>query len=139
MLFSFIVKLSYYQPNVAGSRVHGRAYLEAYNPRVGQNPAPNLRVRLRRLIVASVLTIAGAAAFAFLVDYAIFKLRVAENWHAYGSVVADHSDAIPQKSGKTQLIFDPPQPQTCVHALFPHEGYLTCWYLSRHSEQRTNF
>jgi hypothetical protein len=28
---------------------------------------------------------------------------------------------------------------TCVHSLFPHMGYQPCWYLSRHSEQRTNY
>ena len=101
--------------------------------------APNLRARLRRLLVVSVLTIVGAAALAFVVDYAIFRLRVAANWNPYGSVVVDHYDAIPQKSGKTELIFDLPQPQTCVHAVFPHGGSPPCWYLSRHPEQRTNF
>jgi len=43
-----------------------------------------------------------------------------------------------QKNGKTQFIFDPPAPETCVHALFPHAGMQPCWYLSRHPEQRTN-
>jgi hypothetical protein len=47
-------------------------------------------------------------------------------------------DAIAQKSGKTQFIFQPPQPQTCIHALLPHSGYSTCWYLSKHPEQRTD-
>jgi hypothetical protein len=26
--------------------------------------------------------------------------------------------------------------QTCVHALFPHQGYVPCWYLSRHLVQQ---
>jgi hypothetical protein len=111
---------------------------------VSQFPAPNLpvanlRVRLRRFFVASILTIAGAAAISFILDYAVFRLRVAENWAPYGSVIVEHYDAIPQKSGKTQLIFDPPAPQTCVNALFPHAGDLPCWYLSRHPEQRTSY
>jgi hypothetical protein len=106
---------------------------------VAQIPAPNLRVRLKRFFVTSILTVVGAAAITFIVDYAIFRLRVAANWNPYGSVIVDHYDAIPQKSGKTQFIFDPPAPQTCVHALFPHAGSLPCWYLSRHPEQRTNY
>jgi hypothetical protein len=106
---------------------------------VEQIPAPNLRVRLRRFFFASILAIAGIAVLSFVLDYAIFRLRVAANWNPYGSVTVEHYDAIPQKSGKTQFIFDPPQPQTCVHALFPHAGALPCWYLSRHPEQRTNY
>ena len=56
----------------------------------------------------------------------------------YGSVTVNHYYAVLQKNGKTQFIFDPPQAQTCVHALFPHGGWLPCWYLSRHPEQRTD-
>jgi hypothetical protein len=102
-------------------------------------PASNLRARLRRLFVASLITIVGVVALAFVVDYAIFRIRVAANWNPYGSVTVDHYDAIPQKNGKTQFIFDPPGPQACVHASFPHADLLPCWYLSRHPEQRTNY
>ena len=99
---------------------------------------PNLRVRLKRALLATVLTVVGVAALAFGLDYAVFRLRVAANWNPYGSVTVDHYYAVLQKSGKTEFIFDPPGPQTCVHALFPHEGWLPCWYLSRHPEQRTD-
>jgi hypothetical protein len=106
---------------------------------VNQPPSPNLRARLRRFFVVSVLTIVGVAAISFILDYAIFRFRVAANWTPYGSVIVEHYDAIPQKSGKTQFIFDPPAPQTCVNALFSHAGDLPCWYLSRHREQRTSY
>jgi hypothetical protein len=56
-----------------------------------------------------------------------------------GSVVVERYDAIPEKNGKTEFAFEEPTSQKCVHALFPHWGYPTCWYLSRHSEQRINF
>jgi hypothetical protein len=106
---------------------------------VDQTPAPNLRLRLRRLFVRSILTVVTVTALAFVLDYAVFRVRVAANRNPYGSVVVEHYDAIPQKSGKTQLIFDPPQPQTCVNALFPHAGSPPCWYLRRHPEQVTNY
>jgi hypothetical protein len=106
---------------------------------VNQKTAPNLRVRLRRLFAATILIVVGVGMLSFVVDYAVFRLRLAANWSPYGSVVVDHYDAIPQKSGKTQYVFDPPAPQTCVHALFPHAGALPCWYLSRHPEQSTNY
>ena len=103
-----------------------------------QIPVPNLRTRLRRVFVAAILTILGSAALAYGLDYTVFKIRAATNRNAYGSVTVNHYDAILQKNGKTQLIFDPPQAQTCVNALFPHSGWLPCWYLSRHPDQRTD-
>jgi hypothetical protein len=90
------------------------------------------------MFLATMLAIAGLAVLIFMVDYAVFRVRVAANWNPYGLVTVDHYYAVAQKSGKTQFIFDPPQAQTCVHALFPHAGSLPCWYLVRHPEQRTN-
>jgi len=105
---------------------------------VTQIPVPNLRTRLRRVFVAAILTILGSAALAYGLDYTVFKIRAVTNRNAYGSVTVNHYYAILQKNGKTQLIFDPPQAQTCVNALFPHSGWLPCWYLSRHPDQRTD-
>ena len=90
------------------------------------------------MLIAVIVTLAGVAAVAWVLDYAVFEFRVAVKWNPYGSVVVNHYYAIPQKSGKTQLIFDPPTPQPCVNALFPHAGWLPCWYLSRHPDQRSN-
>lgn len=56
-----------------------------------------------------------------------------------GSVVVQRYDAIPEKNGKTEFALEEPSTQKCVHAVFPHMGYPTCWYLIRHSEQRINF
>lgn len=77
-------------------------------------------------------------ALAFLLDYLVFRIRVATNSNPYGSVTVSRYYAVAQKNGKTQFIFDPPEPETCVHALFPHSGLKPCWYLSRHPEQRTD-
>lgn len=101
-------------------------------------PVPNLGIRLRRWLLAAVLCVAGATAVAWVFDFAVFEVRVAAKWNPYGSVTVYHYYAIPQKSGKTQFIFDPPAPRTCVNALFPHQGWLPCWYLKGHPEQRTN-
>jgi hypothetical protein len=100
--------------------------------------ALNLRARLRRIFLRTILGLIAIAAIAFILDYAIFRLRAATNRSAYGSVKVTHYYAILQKSGKTQFIFEPPQSQTCVNALFPHSGWLPCWYLNRNPEQRTD-
>jgi hypothetical protein len=88
--------------------------------------------------LAVTLTVVGAAVVAYLLDYAVFRIRAAARRNAYGSVTVNHYYAVLQKNGKTQLIFDPPQAQTCVNTLFPHSGWLPCWYLSRHPDQRTD-
>ena len=100
--------------------------------------APNLRDRLQRIFVAVILIVIAAGALAYGLDYAVFRVRAAADRNAYGSVTVNHYYAVLQKNGKTQFIFDPPQAQTCVNALFPHEGSLPCWYLSRHPDQRTD-
>jgi hypothetical protein len=98
----------------------------------------NLREKLRRIFIGTVLIILGVALLAFGVDFTVFRIRAATNHNAYGSVTVNHYYAILQKNGKTSLIFDPPQPEGCVNALFPHTGLQPCWYLTRHPDQRTN-
>ncbi len=100
--------------------------------------AAKLRERLRRIFLGVLLFTLGTAVLTFAVDFGVFRLRLAANRNPYGSVVVSHSYAVLQKNGKTQFIFDPPAPETCVHALFPHSGVQPCWYLSRNPEQRTN-
>jgi len=99
---------------------------------------PNLRVRLRRWFVALSLGAASLAAVMFVADYSVLRIRATTNRNAYGVVTVNHYYAVLQKNGKTQFIFDPPQDQTCVHTLFPHAGFLPCWYLIRHPDQRTD-
>jgi hypothetical protein len=84
------------------------------------------------------VTVVAASALAFGLDYAAFRIRAATNRNAYGAVTVNHYTAVLQKNGKTTLTFDPPQPWTCVNSLFPHQGWLPCWYLSRHTDQRTD-
>jgi hypothetical protein len=100
--------------------------------------AQNLRETLRRIFLGAVLLILGSAALVYVVDFAVLRIRVATNRKPYGSVMVNHITAVLQKNGKTQFIVDPPQPQTCVHSLFPHSGSQPCWYLSKHPDQRTN-
>jgi hypothetical protein len=99
---------------------------------------PNLRTRLRRIFLRAILYVVGAGLLAFVTDWAVFRVRVATNRSPYDSVTVRHYYAVQLKNGKTEFIFDPPQPWTCVNALFPHAGCLPCWYLKRHPEQRTD-
>ena len=93
---------------------------------------------LKRLIILGLASIAALALLAYSVDYLVFRYRVATNRQPYGQFTVSSYDAVQQKSGKTEFIFNPPEPQTCAHALFPRDGFVPCWYLQRHTEPRTN-
>jgi hypothetical protein len=99
---------------------------------------PQIKAFLKRLLVITVLSALGITVIAYLIDYVVFRYRVAANRNPYGRVTVNSYYAVGEKSGKTEFIFNPPENQTCVHALFPHFGYEPCWYLQGHSEPRTN-
>jgi hypothetical protein len=96
-----------------------------------------MRSFLKRFVGATILFAAGVLVIAYAVDYGVFRSRMAAN-KALGQVTVRRYDAVEQKSGKTVFLFEPPQTQACVNSLFPRAGYLPCWYLRRHSEQRTD-
>ena len=75
---------------------------------------------------------------AYPADYAVFLYRLSTNRRPFGQITVTTYDAVAQKNGKTEFIFNPPEPQTCANALFPRAGYQPCWYLQRHTEQRIN-
>jgi hypothetical protein len=95
-------------------------------------------MRWKRILRAVALSVMGAGLLLYASDYLVFKIRVATNRNPYGSVTVQRFDAVLKKNGKTQFLFDPPQPQTCTNSLFPHDDFAPCWYLNRHREQGTS-
>jgi len=93
---------------------------------------------LKRVIGIGLLSAMGLTLLAYAADYAVFRYRLSSNRRPFGQVTVTTYDAVAQKNGKTEYIFNPPEAQTCVNALFPRAGYQPCWYLQRHTEQRTN-
>ena len=91
---------------------------------------------IRRLVVIGVSSVLAATLLAYAVDFLVFRYRVTTNRQPFGQVTVSSYDAVPQKHGKTEFIFNPPEAQTCVHSLFPHEQFKPCWYLQKHTEQR---
>lgn len=70
----------------------------------------------------------------FLCDY--FTLKYSSQ--PTGSVQVQRYYAVTLKNKKTEFMFDPPEPETCVNSLFPHYGDSPCWYLARHKKQRVD-
>jgi len=101
------------------------------------SPIPPIRV-IRKVALLFLGGLVAILALSFLLDDAVFRIRAATGKNAFGSVVVTHYYAVGEKGGKTEYIFDQPQPWPCVNSLFPHAGDLPCWYLRRHPEQQTN-
>jgi hypothetical protein len=98
--------------------------------------SPRIKHLLKRAIIVTTSSALGVSALAYAIDYAVFRHRMATKRQPFGQIVVTTYDAIEQKSGKTQFIFNPPEVQTCANALFPRQGYVPCWYLKRHADQR---
>jgi hypothetical protein len=99
---------------------------------------PSIKHSLKRVILIAISSVLGLALLTYVLDYAVFRYRLATNHQPFRQVTVTSYDAVAQKNGKTQFLFNPPEAQTCVNALFPRQGYVPCWYLQRHTEQRTN-
>jgi hypothetical protein len=93
---------------------------------------------LKKVCATAMLSIVGLSLIAYGLDYVVFRYKVAKSQQPFGQVTVNSFDAVKQKNGKTEFIFNPPQVQTCANALFPRSGYLPCWYLQRHTEPRTD-
>jgi hypothetical protein len=93
---------------------------------------------LRRMLGLAVVSLVGLLSIVYAGDYLSVRYRIPGNRKQFGTVTVQRYDAVQEKSGKTEFIFNPPAAQTCVQALFPHFGYPPCWYLKRHTEPRTD-
>jgi hypothetical protein len=87
-------------------------------------------------ILAKRILIAAVAALALVLsgDYLFLRVRMLHPKPAnpFETLKTLRVLAIPEKNGKTEYEVDsqnPEQTVTCVHSLFPHSGYLPCWYI----------
>ena len=80
------------------------------------------------LVVAMAVMYAGDAISLRL------RARHPTSTNPYETLTAPRVLAISEKGNKTEYQIDaenPTQTVTCVHALFPHDGYSTCWQVQR--------
>jgi hypothetical protein len=101
-----------------------------------------LGLKIKRIVKGvaayTMFSAVGLTLIAYAADYCVFRYRVSKNQAAFGQVTVNHYDAVQQKNGKTEFLFDPPQVETCVNSLFPRAALKPCWYLQSHTEPRTN-
>jgi hypothetical protein len=90
------------------------------------------RSNLLRLAVCLVI----ATAVLYAGDFVSLRLRMRHTTATdpFETLTAPRVLAISEKGNKTEYQIDvenPTQTVTCVHALFPHNGYSTCWQVQR--------
>jgi hypothetical protein len=93
---------------------------------------PPIRTIAKRILLALLLVVA----LVYACDFASVRLRMmhAKPGDPFETITSLRILAIGEKGGKTEYDVDPVQPQqtgVCVHALFPHNGDLPCWYLKK--------
>jgi hypothetical protein len=86
----------------------------------------------RGVVVSLVVVVTAAAALTYVVDAAWARYRLARAPERGPLDQTTVYDATPLKNGKLEIFYDYPQTEVCLHSLFPHFGYVPCWYLVRH-------
>ena len=94
--------------------------------------------KIKRALRIAALVLCVLLVVAYVCDYVVIRFRLSRGQNALGSVTIQTYYAMPQKNGKTEIIYGQPETASCIHALFPHSGYSPCWYLSRHTDKRVD-
>jgi hypothetical protein len=81
------------------------------------------------------LTLVALLVLVYAVDEALLRHKMAnpDRSVAYGTVTSFLGTGT--KGGRVEIFTDQPQVETCVHSLFPHDGYRACWYVSKNGVQ----
>jgi hypothetical protein len=93
---------------------------------------------MKRWLLRSILGAIVLVSIVYAADYCVLRYRVSRSKDAFGQVIVRPLYAIQEKGGKVEYQTGDPETDVCVYSLFPHMGYSTCWYLSRHTEKRIN-
>ena len=94
-----------------------------------------MRLLLQRSLIALVVLLAVVYAY----DYLSVHHRMGEQKKGdpFDTVTYPNVLAIPEKGNRTEYALDAQSPmmtEACVHSIFPHEGYLPCWYVIRKTQ-----
>ena len=85
------------------------------------------------------LTTIALAALVYAGDRISIVYRIPKGREPFGSVQVQKVFTVKLKNQKKEYMFDPPQPQQCVHSLFPQLGLAPCWYLELHRTEEVDY
>jgi hypothetical protein len=84
--------------------------------------------------IAGVLMALAAVVYAGDLVWFEYRMRNAKPNDPLETVTFYYATAM--KNGKVEVFYNQPQMQTCVHGLFPHQGYTPCWRFNRSGIKR---
>jgi hypothetical protein len=88
---------------------------------------------IMRWIGRGAMVLAAAVAAVYAGDTMVLRWRMrganAGEGAAFGTVTFFYEADL--KNHKFEVFAGQPQQETCVRAIFPHDGYRPCWYASR--------
>jgi hypothetical protein len=90
---------------------------------------------MKKIATVTLAALIATSAVFYAADYLVWRYKLATGHSPYGTVTVQFYYAIQEKNGKTEYDYQPPQPDTCVNALFPRGGYSPCWYERKHTEK----
>jgi hypothetical protein len=96
--------------------------------------------RLRLFAKRTLMSLAFGFIVTYASDFVYFRIRMIhpQSANPLETFTAPRLYAIAVKGGKVDYELDEQNPQqtwTCAHSLFPHAGYLPCWYVKPKSRQ----
>ena len=77
---------------------------------------------MKKIAALTVAVLISACVLLYAIDYLVWRYKLSAGHDPYDTVTVQFYYAIQEKNGKTEYDYQPPQPDTCVNALFPHEG-----------------
>jgi hypothetical protein len=91
-----------------------------------------MRLLSKRILIAAIVLLGGI----YLLDYVSVRHRMAaqKKGDPFDVVTYPHILEIPQKGNRVEYALDAQSPmmsEACVHSIFPHYGYVPCWYVHR--------
>jgi hypothetical protein len=86
---------------------------------------------MTRLLSRMVLALAIFFVVMFVVDWAVWRVRVARGG-GMGSVNVTNFQVASLKGGKEEYYPDGQGPVACSQSLFPQGGTKPCWYMVKH-------
>ena len=97
-----------------------------------------MRFNLQRTLIAIIAVVAIANAIDYL--YVRYRASAQKQGDPFDVITYPHLLAIPQKGNRVEYALDaqsPMESDPCVHSLFPHYGYMPCWYVNRKAQTPT--
>lgn len=92
--------------------------------------------RVLAALKGTILALIAALVLIYAGDYLFVRFRMTRNLldDPFETQMIERTYGIPHKNGSAEIVNDAPEPETCVHSIFPHMGYTPCWYLNRNSK-----